>query len=139
MVKGPVRAKAKGLPHMTDQQSLMTVLNDLNKGHWMEPLQSLARKFSKLPSDESFEVDLLNMLLQLRTDLQADPGLPIQALAAIRFSSMSSFCYRFFLNGRTLNPLQDPEPEFKQSTLSQAQHAFPAPDILRRWSREHLT
>ncbi len=140
MAKGPIKAKKlKGQSNMTSNQSLQTVLNDLNKGHWLEPLQNLARKFSQLPSEDSFEVDLLNMLLQLRTDHQADPSLPIHTLAAIRFSSMSSFCYRFFHNGRPLNPLQDPEPEFKKSQLSQSQYAFPAPDILRRWSRENLT
>ncbi len=125
---------------MNDTQTLKTVLTDLNKGHWLQPLQSLVTKFRRLPEEDSFETELLNLLLQLRADFFKDSSLPLHSLVAIRISNLVSFSYRFSAaDGTPLNPLQDPEKSFATSVLSQAQHAYPAPDIIRRWSREHLT
>ena len=124
---------------MTNTPTLNSILHDLDKGHWLQPLQSLATKFRRLPEEDSFDTELLNMLLQLRADFFNDSSLPLHSLVAIRISNLVSFSYRFTSAGNTLNPLQDPENAFAHSELSQAQHAYPAPDIIRRWSREHLT
>ncbi len=121
----------------TFSDSLHNVLQDLQKGHWSKPLVELSDKFSQLPEESSFNVELLNMLLQLRHDLQQDPSLPLAVITAIRFSNLDAFTFRFQTASGFLNPLVDIFPN--DIALSQASHAYPAPDILKRWSREHLT
>jgi hypothetical protein len=118
-------------------KSLNNVLQDLQKSHWSKPLLELSDKFSQLPEEARFDNDILNMLLQLRHDLDQDPSLPLSVIAAIRFSSLDAFTYRFHSPTGFLNPLSDHFPS--QLEITQASHAYPPPDILKRWSRENLT
>lgn len=132
--------------HMNFENSLGLVLTDLNKKDWKAPLTQLAKKFSQLPLDEedsTFQTEVLNMLHNLRDALRIDADTPLPQLTAIRFAALDFWTYRFFRDGSSqrqyLDPLTASDTEFTHSVcITQSADAYPAPDIIKRWAREHL-
>lgn len=126
------------------EHSLYQLLTRLQKTAWADPLKGLEKKLRQIPDDESsFSVELINMLHQLGEALRLDADTPLAQLAAIRLSAFDCWTYRFFkdaTDGRHyLDPLTAAESDFSsQVSIQQSNSPFPAPDIIKRWAREHL-
>lgn len=126
------------------EHSLYQLLEPLHKTAWADPLKGLEKKLRQIPDDESsFSVELINMLHQLGDALRLDADTPLAQLAAIRLSAFDCWTYRFFKeadDGRQyLDPLTAAESDFStQVSIQQSNSPFPAPDIIKRWAREHL-
>lgn len=126
------------------EDSLLHILNLLNKKEWAPPLFALADKFRQLPETEiNIQADFLNMLYSLKEVTTQDSSLPINYLVAIKLSTLDCWCWRLVrvIDGhhRYLNPLTTPDTEFCEPLdIHQSTSAFPAPDIVKRWAREHL-
>ncbi len=126
--------------------SLKTILDTLNKPKWHAPLLAIGRKYAQLEASElDFETETTNMLLQLKSDLEEDPQLPLERLTAIRFAALECWSYRIEYGSDKksyLNPLHDSLEKFKTyaavSSVSPSMAAYPPTDMIKRWVREHL-
>ena len=125
-------------------QSLINLLSKLQKKDWATPLKGLEQKFRQIPDIEnSFGIEIINLLHQLCEALLADGDTPIAQLAAIRLAGLDCWTYRFFhddAEGRHyLDPLTASSSDFSQGvSIAQSSSAYPATDIIKRWAREHL-
>jgi hypothetical protein len=128
----------------TFEDSLLHILNLLDKKEWQQPLSALADRFRQLPETEiNIHAELLNMLYSVREVSAQDPSLPVSYLVAIKLSSMDIWCWRLVrvIDGhhKYLDPLTTPAAEFGLPLdVHQSASAFPAPDVVKRWAREHL-
>jgi hypothetical protein len=126
------------------ERSLQQLLAKLHKTAWADPLKELEKKMRQIPeTDDSFGVEIINMLHQLGEALTLDAATPIPQLAAIRLAAFNCWTYRFFneaSDGRQyLDPLTATASEFTcHISIQQSSSPFPAPDIIKRWAREHL-
>jgi hypothetical protein len=120
---------------------LQTILHLLDKKAWFDPLDELAKKFAQIPTEEyCFCTDLINMLHSLLDAQARDPNVPLAQLAAIRLAHLDCWTFRFESEAHTIkDPLACPVSEFtSQIHISQSTAAYPAPDIIKRWARDHL-
>ncbi len=128
----------------TFEASLLHILGLLGKQDWMEPLATLADRFRQLPETEiNIHAELLNMLYSVREVSAQDSSLPVSYLVAIKLSALDIWCWRLVRvtdgHHKYLDPLTTPEAEFSLPLdVHQAASAFPAPDVVKRWAREHL-
>lgn len=123
------------------QHSLLTILDLLNKTAWYDPLSDLTMKFAQIPPEEyCFSTDLINLLHSLLDAQTRDPDIPLAQLAAIRLAHLDCWTYRFESEGHSIkDPLACPVSEFTpQVHIFQSTAAYPAPDIIKRWARDHL-
>ena len=124
------------------EKSLNVILDALDKKAWRLPLYDLYTKFKQIPdSEQSFEIELLDMLHGLNRTTANDPLLPIHLIAAVRLSGLNCWCFRFRKGDHYLDPLHDDVTLFLNDSdisISQSSAAFPAPDIIKRWARENL-
>lgn len=125
--------------------SLTTALEKLNKLQWRDPLANLASHFEKVPEqDLDFHDELLNLVWSLDNAATADPDVPLNVLMSIRLSKLDSWTLRAMktIEEKTVhwNPLTQSFSEFKDETtkVMQMPTAYPAEDIIKRWSKEHL-
>lgn len=126
------------------EQSLDYLLSRLDKKSWEQPLKLLEEKLRQIPVEEcSFSVELINMLHQLNEALATDIDTPLCQMAAIRLASFECWTFRFFkettAGRRYLDPLTSTASDFCDAiSIQQSSSQFPAPDIIKRWAREHL-
>ena len=126
------------------EQSLTSLLTKLHKKDWSPPIKGLEQKFRQIPDIEnSFGVEIINLLHQLCDALSVDCDAPISQLAAIRLAGLDCWTYRFFRDDSSgrhyLDPLTASSSDFSQGVvIAQSSTAYPATDIIKRWAREHL-
>lgn len=129
----------------TFETSLHIALDKINKPEWHTPLLELANHFNGLPEhDINFDDELLNLLWSLQTAVESDPSIPVETLMAIRFSRLNSWTMRAYnvADGQHIpwNPIAEHFNQFKDDTTKviQASTAYPAEDIVKRWSKDSL-
>lgn len=129
----------------TFETSLHIALDKIKKPEWHSPLLELAKHFNGLPEhDINFDDELLNLLWSLQTAVEADPNIPIETLMAIRISRLNSWTMRAYkvAGGQHIpwNPITEHFDQFKDDTTEviQAATAYPAEDIVKRWSKDSL-
>lgn len=130
------------------QSSLERALNELNCSAWGDALLMLAKHFDGVSQllDESFEVELLEMLLGIANNVRADPLIPVVDLAAIRLSKLLQFHLRGSARTESgieyWNPLLTSWQSFKQTfpaaRLHQSADPYPPIDMIKTWARDHL-
>ncbi|WP_331351274.1 hypothetical protein [Cellvibrio sp. UBA7671] len=126
------------------EQSLILLLTKLHKKDWATPIKGLEEKFRQIPDTEnSFCIEMINLLHQLCEAREVDSDIPLAQLAAIRLASLDCWTYRFFrdaTDGRHyLDPLTASSSDFSHGiAITQSSTAYPATDIIKRWAREHL-
>lgn len=128
-------------------ESLTTVLHQINKPQWIVPLSNLAHNFDKIPQiiDDSFESELLTVLHMIAHAYSTDPDAPLVDMAVIRLSKMLSFSVRGVkrVDNQTVywHPLEQSWQSFDtpDTRITQQPDPYPTQDMIKRWLREQLT
>jgi len=125
--------------------SLEIALDKINKPQWQGILEGLAQNFSGIPyHDIDFENELLSVLWSLQPPAESDPSISVEVLMSIRLPKMTAWTLRALNKNEgqheAWNPLHNSFSEFKNETteVMQKSAAYPAEDIIKRWSKDNL-
>lgn len=127
-------------------QEALSILE--RQDQWSPALETLIDRYSDTPDELQavLKEQVEEALIDVASLMSRMPDAPVSRLMARRLSAMECFYSRAIKEGDKgsdyWNPLEESYSDFKHKGCDvhfyQASEAFPASDIISKWSQEHL-